>query len=410
MRNSEFGLRKYARLRWQSRAVSASPAAYNTGMAKPEKHSRRAFLQGRAAAQALAGKAQELVESATARMELATPPASILHLHASRRAMACEFAVQYHASEGEVSDEIMAAFDLVETLEDQMTIYRDQSEVTDINRQAADGPVLVEAHLFALLELAEKLYRATDGAFDITSSPLSRVWGFLCREGRLPSEEEIGEAMRWVGFHHVKLDAAEQSICFDKPGPEINLNSIGKGYALDRVATFLDERGLTDYLWHGGSSSVLARGRNQADPQQAWTLGLRDPRKPERRLAEFHLRDQALGTAGGATQFFEHEGKLYSHVLDPRTGWTAEGVFTSTVIAPTAAEADALATAFYVMGVEAVAKYCAKHSGIGAVLVCPMADSAEVTLHAFGLKPEAWTRFDRETASESLAVSPRQPT
>jgi len=101
-----------------------------------------------------------------------------------------------------------------------------------------------------------------------------------------------------------------------------------------------------------------------------------------------------LGTAGGATQCFEHKEKRYSHILDPRTGWPAEEVFTSTVIAPTAAEADALATAFYVMGVEAVAKYCATHPEIGAVLVCPIANSTEVVLHAFGLKPEAWTCFD----------------
>ncbi len=370
-------------------------------MAKPEKHSRRDFLQGRTAARALASKAQDLVESATARMELATPSASTLHLHASRRAMACEFAVQYHASAGEVSEEVLAAFDLIETLEDQMTIYRDQSAVIDINRDAADGCVSVEADLFTLLELTEKLHRATGGVFDITSSPLSRAWGFLRREGRLPSEEEIGEALGFVGFENVKLDAAKQSIRFNKRGLEINLNSIGKGFALDQVAAFLDKRGLTNYLWHGGSSSVLARGCNQADPQQAWTLGLRDPLKPKRRLAEFHLRDQALGTAGGATQFFEHEGKRYSHILDPRTGWPAEGVITSTVIAPTAAEADALATAFYVMGVDvmgtgAIAKYCAKHPEIGAVLVCPAAGSPEVVLHAFGLKSEDWTRFDSD--------------
>jgi len=363
-------------------------------MPKPEKHSRRAFLQGRAAARVLAGKAQDLVDSAVARMELATPSASTLHLHASRRAMACEFAVQYHVSAGEVSDEVMAAFDLIEELEDQMTIYRDQSAVIDINQKAADGPVAVEARLYSLLELAGRLHQATGGAFDITSSPLSRVWGFLRREGRLPSEEEISEAMGWVGFDNVTLNAAEQSIRFGMSGLEINLNSIGKGFALDQVALFLDERGLTNYLWHGGSSSVLARGINQSDPQQAWTLGLRHPLQPERRLAEFHLRDQALGTAGGGTQFFEHEGKRYSHILDPRTGWPAEGVFTSTVIAPTAAEADALATAFYVMGVETVEKYCAAHPEIGALLVCSMTDSPEVVLHAFGLNSQDWTRCD----------------
>ena len=360
-------------------------------MTTPERHSRRAFLQGRAAARALADKTQELVDAATARMELAIPSCSELHIHASRRAMACEFAVQFHASEEGHSDEIMEAFDLIESLEARMTVYRDQSEVIEINQRAAKGPVVVEASLFSLLALAGKLYQQTNGAFDITSSPLSRVWGFLHRKGRVPDEEEIAEALAYVGFDRLRLDAIDQSVFFLKPGMEINLNSIGKGYALDQVAAWLKECGLTDYLWHGGSSSVLARGQNRADPRRAWTLGLRHPLDPGRRLAEFHLRDQSLGTAGGATQFFEFEGKRYSHLLDPRTGWPAEGVYTSTVIAPTAAEADALATAFYVMGVEEAAQYCAKHPEIGAVLVCPADEPSEVAVHAYGLEAEDWT-------------------
>ncbi len=362
-------------------------------MTKPERHSRRAFLQGRAAARAIADKAQDLLDSATHRMELSASQTSTLHIHASRQAMACEFAVQYHVSSGEISDDMMEAFDLIESLEDQMTVYRQQSAVIDINHHAASHPVEVEAGLFSLLKLSDKLYRETGGAFDITSSPLSKAWGFLQRKGRLPDEEEIAEALSCVGFDSVKLHDAERSVEFSKSGVEINFNSIGKGYALDQVATMLDERGITDYLWHGGSSSVLARGKNLADAQQAWTLGLRHPLAPERRLAEFHLRDRALGTAGGATQFFDHEGKKYSHILDPRTGWPAEGVFTSTVLASTAAEADALATAFYVMGVEAVSQYCTKHPEIGAVLVCSSEKPDELALHAFGLKPEDWTRF-----------------
>ena len=360
-------------------------------MSDTERHSRRAFLQGRAAAQTLAGKAQELLDSATQRMESALPQTPTLHIHASRRAMACEFAVQYHVSSGEISDDIMEAFDLIELLEDQMTIYREQSAVIDINRRAAKHPVEVEAGLFSLLELSARLYRETEGAFDITSGPLSKVWGFYQRAGRFPDEEEIAEALGSVGFDAVYLHVADRLVEFSQPGVEINFNSIGKGYALDQVATMLDERGITNYLWHGGSSSVLARGRNLADGQQAWTLGLCHPLIPERRLAEFHLRDRALGTAGGGTQFFEHAGKRYSHILDPRTGWPAEGVFTSTVLAPTAAEADALATAFYVMGAEAASRYCKTHSQIGAVLVCPGKGDHELAFHVYGLGPEDWT-------------------
>jgi len=154
----------------------------------------------------------------------------------------------------------------------------------------------------------------------------------------------------------------------------------------------LDEAGHGDYLWHGGGSSVLARGTNRASRDRCWTLGLRHPREPERRLLEFHLRDRALATAGGASQFFEHEGRRFSHIVDPRTGWPAEGVLTATVLAPTAALADGLATAFFVMGVEAVEEYCARHPTLGAVLVCPAEKSPGFTVRTFGLKEQDWSK------------------
>ena len=117
---------------------------------------------------------------------------------------------------------------------------------------------------------------------------------------------------------------------------------------------------------------------------------MRNPLYPERPLAEFYLRNQALATAGGATQFFEHEGKLYSHIFDPRTGWPAGGVYTSTVIAPNAAEADALATAFYVMQLEEVEKYCQEHPEIGVLLVCPQTEGDDIELFSFGMEKDRW--------------------
>ena len=367
--------------------------AYNTRMAQPPNHSRRDFLQGRAAAHTLVDKAQAWVETTSELLGLEAMSEKALHVRASRRAMAADFVVQYHEQDHEVADAMMSAFDLIEQLEAQMTIYRNASEIIEINKSAFEKPMPVESELFALLELATQINHATDGAFDITSGSLSRVWGFLQRKGRFPADEEIAAALARVGSNKVQLNSEHKTIRFLESDVEINLNSIGKGYALDQASRQLEQKNITDYLWHGGGSSVLARGCNRADRHQAWTLGLPHPRNPDRRIAEFYLRDQSLATAGGGTQFFEHEGRHLSHIIDPRTGWPVEGVLTATVLAPTAAEADALATAFFVMGTKAVQSYCEAHTDIGAVLICPGKTFQSITVHEFGMKPEIWTRF-----------------
>src|SRR5262249_22047662 len=159
------------------------------------------------------------------------------------------------------------------------------------------------------------------------------------------------------------------------PGLEINLGSIGKGYALDRAAAVLrDEYGTASALLHGGHSSVYAIGTEPGDGR-GWAVGLRHPWDPERRLALVRLRDRALGTSAATFQHLEYNGRKLGHVLDPRTGWPAEGMASATAVAPTGAEADALATAFYVLGVEAARGYCAAHPEVGAVLL-PAGDAA----------------------------------
>jgi len=360
-------------------------------MSKPEKHTRRDFLQGRAAVRAAANQAQTLVDSAARLLGTDRQAQPVAHVHASRRAMACEFSVQYHQTDEEMSEVVLAALDLIETIEDQLTIYRDESLVLDINRQAASTPVEVDRELFCLLQLCQQLNQETGGAFDITSGPLSRVWGFLERAGRLPSETELASALARVGSEQVLLEQAAQTIAFSQPSVEINFNSIGKGYALDKAAALLQTAGHDDYLWQGGGSSLFASGANRASRQRCWTVGLPHPVDPQKRLAEFHLRDQALATAGGATQFFQHEDRRFSHLLDPRTGWPAEGVLTASVLAPTASLADGLATAFFVMGSEATEAYCHVHPEIAALLVCPAAGPPGYKISPFNLKKEQWT-------------------
>jgi FAD:protein FMN transferase len=368
---------------------------YNVCMDEQLHHSRRAFLQGKAAVRTVADHllelAQQWADSATQLIDDRFPEMPTVHVEATRRAMACDFAVRYHDCDRHLAEPMLAAFDEIESIEEQLTVYRDHSEVISLNRQAPAGPVRVTLELFSLLELAEKLNRETGGAFDITGTPLSRVWGFLRRTGHLPSDDEIATAQEVVGMHHVKLDAANSTVEYTRPGVEINFNALGKGYALDHAARVLHEQGAKDYLWHGGRSSILARGKNLSDNCDGWSIGLQHPLEPQVRLGEFHLRNRALGTSGGATQFFECAGRRYSHVLDPRTGWPADGVYTATVVAPTAAEADALSTGAFVLGPAEISSLCARRPDIGVVLVCPTDTEFGITIFTGNLASEDWT-------------------
>jgi thiamine biosynthesis lipoprotein len=261
------------------------------------------------------------------------------------------------------------AFALLDALEEQLTVYRDSSEMCKLNRLAWRRAVRVEAGLFALLEQAARIHQESDGAFDVTAGALIKAWGFFRGPRRVPSEVERAEALARVGMQHVELDALRRSVRYHRPGLEINLGSIGKGYALDRMGDLLAKRrNLPAVLLHGGSSSVYARGDPHGDGK-GWRIRIRHPWTPDRCLASVWLRDRALGTSAATFQHLEHEGKKLGHILDPRTGWPAGGMASVSVVAPTGAEADALSTAFYVGGVEVAKRYCSAHPGIGAILL-----------------------------------------
>ena len=373
--------------------------------------SRREFLTGRSAVRALADAQGALAEP------LPAPGGAGQNwlTQISREAMACEFEVLLDGKQYPAGPEAaVEALDLVEALEAQLTVYWVTSEVSRLNQQATLQPVVVEQRLFELLTQAKELWRATGGALDIASGALTKVWGFYRRQGNMPSETEVAKSLTQVGSQHLELDASCHSVRFLVPGLEINLGAIGKGHTLDRCAELLTSRGINDFLIHGGNSSVLARGiRGQGSgvkiqessdgassaeglksqisnlkSEIPWSIGLRHPLRPEQRLAEFTLSNQALGTSGSGSQFFHHQGKRYGHILDPRTGWPAEQVLSATVIAPTAAEADALSTAFYVLGIEGAQAYCELYTNISALLVTQK--GAKVQLHPVNLPEEKW--------------------
>ena len=308
-------------------------------------------------------------------------------VHFCRRAMACQFEVIVNQGQDEHAAEVaLEALDLVDALEDQLSIYRDQSEISQINRTAGHSPVSIESGLFNLLGHCLELYVASNGAFDITSTPLSKLWGFFRRQGRMPNVADVQRALSRVGSCHVRLDSSNASIVFERPDLEINLNGIGKGYALDRCRNLLTAQGIENFVVHGGKSSVLAQGCRADETRGAsgWIVAVKHPLRPNDQLLEIELQDQALGTSGSATQAFHYRGKRYGHIFDPRTGWPATDVLSATVMAPSAAKADALSTAFYVLGVEHSLDYCRADPEVSAVIVCAGARSGGIEVHTLG--------------------------
>lgn len=316
-----------------------------------------------------------------------SPPSSLPQtylVHVTRKAMASEFEVVLNAGPDDVATEAaIAALDRVQELEEHLSFFRATSAISRINREAHLAPVALEPWLFDLLALAGQLHLQTAGAYDITATPLWELWGFSRREGRLPSEAELAEARKSVGGHLVELDPQHQTVRLAHPGVRLSLGSVGKGYALDRAAEALEAAGVGDFLLHGGLSSMLARGSKAGGV--GWQVAIRDPLRPQQRLLEIRLGNRALGTSGSAFQFFRHQGRRYGHILDPRTGWPAEGVHLVSVLAPTAALADALSTAFYVMGVEAAGAFCRDRPELAAVFLTPARGRPGSQLTAMGL-------------------------
>jgi thiamine biosynthesis lipoprotein len=337
---------------------------------------RRAFLSPRHFAKA----AGPLLTAADEQFSPVPLTQEVPFLRAARRAMATRFEVVVPYGTPDARSIAESAFDEIDRLEQQLTVFRDGSEVSRLNRLAPHVAVTVEPNLFRLLQSAEQMTAETEGAFDITAGALVKAWGFYRGPRRVPSDAERLEALRRVGMQHVVLDAENRTVRYLKSGLEINLGSIGKGYALDRAAACLrSEWNVSAALLHGGQSSVYAVG-SEPGTRRGWMIGIGHPWDAERRLATVRLRDRALGTSAATFRHVEYQGRKLGHILDPCTGWPAEGIASATVIAPTAAEADALATAFFILGVGRSAAYCEAHPEIAAILLPEGESAAPVVL------------------------------
>jgi len=276
-----------------------------------------------------------------------------------RVAMACRFEVLLSGEDDRHTGAAHDALREADRLEAAWSIFRDTSELSAINRQAATAAVPASAELFDLLARAQDLSRLTGGAFDVTTTPLSRAWGFVTRETRVPDPAALDAARAIVGMRRVRLDAAARTVSFTDAGVELNLGAIGKGAAVDAVTARLAALGVRHALVSAAGSSVRALGGRDG----GFLVDITSPLVDRPRLARLRLRGGALGTSGAGVQHVLHDGRRLGHVLDPRTGWPASGVLSASVVAGDAATADALSTAMLVGGVALAEAYCAAHPG-----------------------------------------------
>jgi len=259
--------------------------------------------------------------------------------------MGTRVAVQVWLDDAEAAGELlragMAEFDRIEA---QMSTYIASSELSRINRTAADGPQPVSPELFKLLQRAAEIAELTDGAFDISYDSVGRLYDFRAR--RRPAAADIEARLATIDYRHVLLDREQQTIEFAVSGVRINLGGIAKGYAVERVIELLAEAGVQHALANaGGDTRIL--GDRVGKP---WIVGVRDPNDAEAIFTRMALEDEAISTSGDYERYFIEDGQRYHHIISPASGEPAAGVRSVSVIGPNATVTDALSTSVFVMG------------------------------------------------------------
>jgi thiamine biosynthesis lipoprotein len=284
--------------------------------------------------------------------------------------MGCAYSIVLYGPDAATLPGIVeAAFDEVDRIDRLMSHYKPDSPLSRLNREAAAGPVAVPRELYDFIAESLRYGRESGGAFDVTVGPLMKAWGFFRGGGRVPASDEIAGLRERVGYEHVILDPQAGTIRFDRPGIELDLGGIAKGYAVDRVVDGLARAGIAAALVSAGGSTVYGRG---APPgKRAWDVDVQDPTGAGAVALTVHLKDRALSVSGTSEKSFEKDGVTYSHIMDPRAGRPVQGILSVAVLAGSGTRGDALDDAFFVQGVEGSAAYLRRLPGTEALFFLP---------------------------------------
>jgi thiamine biosynthesis lipoprotein len=263
-----------------------------------------------------------------------------------------------------------AVFRVFAGVDRQMSEWKEGSPLAAVNRAAGGEPVAVPPDLVALLRRSAAIAEATGGAFDPTWAALWGLWDFRAPRPSVPDAAEVARRAALVDYRRLEIDPVAGTVRLPAAGMLVGLGGIAKGWALDRSVEVLAARGVDSFLLQAGGQVYAGGGRRTAGGERPWRVGLQDPRGPSGDFfAHLPLTDASASTSGDYESFFLLDGRRYHHVLDPRTGWPARGLAGVTVVSSDATLADALSTAFMVLGRERSLALAGELAGVEAVLV-----------------------------------------
>ena len=226
--------------------------------------------------------------------------------------------------------------------------YRPESELSRVNRLGSRGPMTLSNELFQFLSACRAYSRSSEGTFDITVGGLMRAWGFYKGMGQLPQPDEVKRALDKVGYRNIILDEQNRTVCLAKEGMELDPGGIGKGFAVDRMAEILRSGEVYSALIIAGGSTIYALGTPPNEP--GWKVTIKDPRQPSKVAETVLLKNEAVSTSGNLEKFFWADGKIWGHIIDPRTGYPAMGTLSVSVIAPRSVDSEAWTKPYYILG------------------------------------------------------------
>ncbi|HUS58538.1 MAG TPA: FAD:protein FMN transferase [Planctomycetota bacterium] len=298
-----------------------------------------------------------------------------------------------------------AAFEQIARIERSMSDYDADSELSKINREAFERDVQVSDAMLDVLKMSLEYAELSNGAFDVTIRPLKVLWKQAGEKNALPDAAAIAAARESVGSGKIGLDARAKTVRFLKPSMQLDLGGIAKGYAVDQAIAELRRQGIAAALVNAGGDIATMGAPPEAE---YWKVGIQHPGKRDEMLPEvLKLSDAAVATSGDYERFVQVAGKRYSHIVDPVTGWPVGHVSSVTVIAPSATQADALATALSVLGPRKGIELAGRLPNIEAMFIIA-ADGAKTIVRSKGFDSYLLQTEDRNAKGNSPGKQARR--